>query len=196
MNEAQQHPLRHQPSLPRDHALQKGAVGPCRRCGVGIVASDCIVRKGLQTVHIATGCKKLEGADAQMACRHPRQHRTRLHRIAVYGFTGGDGGQRTRGRHTHRRHSLAQNVFPKHRPQRGTAVAAAGERRRAGTLQLHIEPKTAAVYHFSQHPGTPVAKLRYKVAELMAGVGLRQRLRAHCYNIAGQHLYAFRAGQH
>jgi hypothetical protein len=80
-------------------------------------------------------------------------------------------------------------------PERGAAVAAAGEGRRPGALELDVAPDAVPPHHLAEQDGAPVAELGHEVAELVPGVGERDRLRAFGHAVAGKDLHAFGAGQ-
>ena len=105
-----------------------------------------------------------------------RQHRARQHGLAHHRLAGGDRRERARGRNAQRRHRLADDVFAQHRAQRRAAVAAARERRGARALELDVAPHARAIDHLAQQDGAAIAELRHEVAELVAGIGERDRL--------------------
>ena len=94
------------------------------------------------------------------------------------------------------RHRLADDVFAQHRAQRRAAVATARERRRARALELDVAPHAGAIDHLAQQDGATVAELRHEVAELMAGIGECDRLRADGNAVAGQDFYCLRRREH
>jgi hypothetical protein len=61
------------------------------------------------------------------------------------------------------------------------------ERRSSRALQLDIAPFAVAVQDLAQKDRAAVAKLRNEIAELMPGIGHRDRLGARRYDIAGEH---------
>ena len=77
-------------------------------------------------------------ADAQVAARHPRQHGPRQDGLALDPPAGRDDGQRPGGRDAQGVHRLADDVLAQHRTDRGQAVAAAGERRAARSLEVQV----------------------------------------------------------
>ena len=88
----------------------------------------------------ARGGGPLEGADADMAGGHPRQHRAWERSVVAHDLLAGRGhGEAAGGRDAERVHGLADDVFAQHRPERGAAIAAAGKRRAAGALELDVE---------------------------------------------------------
>ncbi len=92
-------------------------------------------------------------------------------------------------------HRLADDVFAQDRPERGAAVAAAGERGRAGTLQLDVAAHAVAVDDFAEQDGTAVAELGNKVAELVARIGHRDRVGAIRQALSGKDFRPFRGLQ-
>src|SRR5439155_16003492 len=81
-------------------------------------------------------------------------------------------------------------VFPQHRSERGTPVTPAGERRLPRPFQLNIH--AVARWHdlLAQQDRTAIAEGR-EVAELVAGVRLRDRPPAFGHGIAGEDRGAF-----
>ncbi len=90
-----------------------------------------------------------------------------------------------------RRHRLADDIFAKHRPKRRAAVAAPGEGRPAGTLQLDVPADAVAIDHLAQQDRPAVAELRDEHAELVARIGHRERIGAAQGCVASQHGDAF-----
>ena len=83
-------------------------------------------------------------------------------------------------------HGLGENVFAKHRAKRCAAVAAAGEGRRPGSLQLDVAADAVAVDHFADENRPPVAELRHEGTELVAGIGHGKRSSTLRHDIAGE----------
>ena len=196
VDEAHQHPLGHQVGLARDHAIEQGAIRVLLVARIGIVAGDDMVGQQAQRLAIAARSEELEGADADVAGRDARQHRARQHGLAHHRLAGGDRRERARGRDAERRHRLADDVFAQHRTQRRTAIAAARERRGPRTLELDVAPHARAIDHLAQQDGAAIAELRHEVAELVAGIGERDRLGAGGEAVAGQDLDGLRRRQH
>jgi hypothetical protein len=63
----------------------------------------------------------------------------------------------------------------------------AARTRSSRAFQLDIAPLAAAVQHLAQKNGAAIAKLRNEIAELMPGIGHRDRLGARRRHIAGEH---------
>src|SRR5277367_2619749 len=82
---------------------------------------------------------------------------------------------------------FADEIFAQDRPQCGAAVSAPRERRSARALQLDIAPLAVAVQDLAEEDSAAVAKLRNEIAELMPGVGHRDRLCARRRDVAGKH---------
>ena len=75
-------------------------------------------------------------------------------------------------------HGLAQQHLAKHGPDGGLAVAAAGERRAARPLERDVATASLPVDDLAQKQRAAVAELRRESAELVARVGLGERLSA------------------
>ena len=154
-----------------------------------------MVGEQLQRLGVAARGEELEGADPDVARGDAREHGARHDVLADDGIAGDDGGERTRRGDAQRMHRLADDVFAQHRAQRGTAVAAARERCRARALELDVAAHARDVDDLAQQYGTAVAQLGHEVAELVAGIGQRDRLRTFGHAIAGQDLDALGRGQ-
>ena len=154
---------------------------------------DDVVGEPPHALGIAARGKILEGADADMARGDAGQHRARQRRLAQHALAGHDRGERPRGRNAQRRHRLADDVFAQHRTERGAAVAAARERRRARALELDVAADAVGVDHLAEQDGAAVAELRHEMAELVAGIGHRDRLGAVGHPVAGEDLGALGA---
>ena len=117
---------------------------------------------------------QLEGADPQVACGHPRQHRARLPgAVARHLLTGGADRQGAGGRNAEGVHRQAHQVFPQHRPEDCLAVAAAGERGPPGSLQVQVFPATGGVDDLTEQQRPAVAEQWRIATELVPGVRLR-----------------------
>ena len=196
VDEAHQHPSRHQLGLPRDHAIEQRAIRVLLVARIGIVPGDDVVGEQTQRLAIAARGEELESADADVACGNARQHRAGQHGLAHHRLAGGDRRERARGWNAERRHRLADDVFAQHRAQRRAAVTTARERRRARALELDVAPLARAIDHLAQEDGATIAELRHEVAELVAGIGECDRLRADGNAVAGQDFYCLRRREH
>ena len=107
----------------------------------------------------------------------------------------GDGGEGARGGHAERGHGFADDVLAQDGAEGGAAVAAARERRGAGALELDVVARAVAGDDFAEQVGAAVAELGDEVAELVAGVGLGERLGACGDAVAGEDFDAFRRGE-
>ena len=72
------------------------------------------------------------------------------------------------------------------------AITPAREGRAPRALQLQIAARAIGVDDFPQQEGAAVAKLRREAAELVAGVGLGDRLGTLRYLVAGKRRHAVR----
>ena len=105
--------------------------------------------------------------------------------LTVHRLAGGDHGQAARRGDAQRVHGLADHQLAQHRAERRAAVAAAGIRRRSRAFELHVHAAAVRGDLLAEQDGAAVAEAG-EVAELMAGVGLRQRLRAVGQGVAGE----------
>src|ERR1700729_4432426 len=88
-------------------------------------------------------------------------------------------------------HCLANEIFAQDWPQCGAAIPPPGERRSARALQLDIAPLAVAVHDLAEEDCAAVAELRNKIAELMPGIGHRDRLGARQNDVAGKYRCQF-----
>ena len=93
-------------------------------------------------------------------------------------------------------HRLADDVFAQDRPERGAAVAPARERRRARSLELDVAAHAVLVDHLAEQDGPAIAELGHEMAELVAGIGHRDRVGAIREALSGEDFSPFRALQH
>ena len=89
-------------------------------------------------------------------------------------------------------HGLADDVFADDRAEGRLAITPAREGRAPRALQLQIAARAIGVDDFPQQEGAAVAKLRREAAELVAGVGLGDRLGPLRYLVAGKRRHAVR----
>ena len=138
--------------------------------------------------------KILEGADADVARGDAGQHGAGQERLAHHASRRSitAASARVVG-NAERRHRLADDVFAQHRPERGAAVAAAREGRRAGALELDVAAHAVAVDDFAEQDRAAIAELGHEMAELVAGIGHRDRVGALRDPLAGQDLGALGA---
>ena len=195
VDEPQQLPARHQTGLGADHLLQQRqrAVGGVQ--GLGIMALQHMLHQQVQGLGILAGGKKLESADADMAFRHPGQHRAGQEGLPDHLLTGGHRGQRAGSGQPQRIHGLAHQVFAQYRPQGRPAIAAAGIGRGAGALQLDVVAQAIPAYHLTQQYGPAVSQLGVVAAELVAGIDCGNRFRARRGAVPGHHRGALGGGQ-
>ena len=169
----------------RSTTASNSASGPASAVSSGIVPADGVVGQRAQRRLVAMRGRPFERADPQVAGGDAGEHRARQRLLAIHGLAGGDHRQAARRGDAERVHRLADDQFPKHRTQGRASVAAAGVRRRPGALQLHVHAAAIGRDLLAQQDRPPVAEAG-EVAELMAGVGLRQRPRAVGQRVAGE----------
>ena len=193
VDEADQQPARDQFGLARDHALQQRVIGALGVGRLRVVPGDDVIGQPPHALGIAARGEILEGSDPDVAGGDAGQDRARQRRLAQHALAGRHGGERSRGRNAQRRHRLADDVFAQHRTERGAAVAPARKRRRAGPLELDVAADAVGVDHLAEQDGAAVAELRHEMAELVAGIGHRDRVGAVGEPLAGEDFGAFRA---
>src|SRR4051794_37016662 len=74
MNKADKQPLRDKGCLARNHLIKKGAVGVRGARRLWVMPGDDVISEATDRIHIATRCKKLEGADPDVARCDARQN--------------------------------------------------------------------------------------------------------------------------
>jgi len=129
-----------------------------------------------------------------MAGRDAGQNRTRQDSLPVDRFPGRDHRQAAAGRDAEGEHRLTDDVLPQHRSERGTAVTGAGKRCLPGPFQLDVVTFSARGELFAQQDRATVAE-HGEVAELMAGIGLGQRVGPGQSAIPREHFDPLRCAQ-
>ena len=173
VDEAQRHPAGDQLGLSGDGGAQE-AHGPVRP---RMVAPDRHGHQPLQRVGVAAGGEVLEGAPRGCA-RAPRASAPRraAGRSRSTASPVAAGRQRARGGHAERGHGLGDDVLAQDGAHPGAPVAHAREGRGARPLELHVPAPPVGAHDLAQQVRAPVAELRRPAAELVPGIGLRQRL--------------------
>ena len=92
-------------------------------------------------------------------------------------------------------HGLADDVFAQDRAERGSAVAIAGERGGAGTLELDVAARPIESDDLAKKKDAAVTQLRDEVTKLMAGIGHGQRFAELGYGVAGKDGDTLRRGK-
>ena len=144
--------------------------------GVGVVARERVGGERDQRLAIPARGEELERAHAEVARRHAGEDRARQHLFAHDALARRRDGEGARGRDAQRRHRLADEVLAQHGAERGASVAAARKRRPSRALELDVAPPSVLADDLAQQDGATVAELGDEAAELMAGVGERERL--------------------
>ncbi len=143
VDEPDRHPLGDEGGLTGHHEVVQRQRRELGLCGLGDVASDRIAGERAQQVDVARGRGVLEGADTQVARRHPGEHRTRHVGVSAVHLpddrlAGGDHREGPRRRDPQCMHRLAHQVLAQHRPHGGPAVPAPGERGAARSLEVQV----------------------------------------------------------
>ena len=92
-------------------------------------------------------------------------------------------------------HRLADHVLAQHRSDRREAVAAARERGAPRALEVDIAGLPRGVDELAEQKRAPVAQSRYEAAELMPGIGLRDRSSTARHQISDQETETLRTPQ-
>ncbi len=186
MNEADVHPICDQRRLGVGDGSQQCQIRLLLGFGFRIVTIDHVIGESSNGIDVVARGEVLERAYAHEARRHPRHYRPRQRFLAEHGLAGGDRGERARGGYAERMHGFAHEIFAQYRAQRGAPIAPARKGGSAGSLQLNVAAHAGAVERLPQQDGATVTKLRYEMAELMARIGHRDRLRTLRYDISGK----------
>ena len=195
MDETDQHPARHQLGLRRADGFEQCEIGVRRLGGLRVMAGDDVVGECLDRLQILAGGEILEGADADMAGGDAGQHPARQGCFAEHMLAGRDRRQRPCGRDAEGVHRLRDDVFAQHRPERGAPIPTAREGGGPRALELDVPPRPVPPDHLAQQDGAAIAELGDEIAELVAGIGLGEGLRALGHRIAREHRDAFGGGQ-
>ena len=188
VNEPDGQPFHDQINLSRDHGIQKFQRG----FRFGVMALAGIIEQGLQRFGVAAGGEILERSHADMAGGHAGQDCAGQFAFTQDGFACGHGGQRAGGGNAKGKHCFGQQIFAQDRPQPCPPIAPAGIGGGTGPFELNIAAVPVVVDHFAQQDCAAIAQLRGKPAELMPGIGLRQRGRPFGDQITGKDLRHFR----
>jgi hypothetical protein len=191
VDEAHRHPVGDEPGLPLGHGAQE----PHGALDAWIVAFEDVVGEGGQSLHVLTGVEVLERAHADVAGGHAGEDRAGVGALAPDRLAGGDRRQRAGGGNAHRVHGLGDHELAQHGANPGAAVAHAGEGGAAGALELDVAAASLPVHDLAQEDRAAVAELGVPAAELVARIGLRERLGAFGDGVAREHRHALGRGQ-
>ena len=86
MDEADQQPARDQIGLSGDDAFEQRVIGALGQSNIRIVARDDMIGERAHTIGFATRGEELEGADADVACGHAREHSAGQHGLALHAL--------------------------------------------------------------------------------------------------------------
>ena len=113
------------------------------------MAVDHVIHQRRYVIAPAGHGEVLHGADAQMTAGHPGQNGAGFDLVSDHGFARGDGGECPGRRDAERVHGFGHEVFPDHRADRGSPVAASGISGRPRALELNIESPACRRQPFS-----------------------------------------------
>ena len=175
VDESDQHPAGHQVRLGGDHPVEEGEVGAVGGRGGGEVAGDRMVGEPTQEFDVVGGPRVLKTAHPQMAAGDPGEHRPRQFGLpAHHRPVATTASERVLGMPSACIASLT-TYSRSIGPDRGQAVATAGERGAPGTLQVQVAKRAVGVDELAEQERPPVAQTGGEAAELVPGVGLRHR---------------------
>ena len=140
VHETHAHPLRHQARLPLAHRFEQGERQILRARELRVVPLRRVGHEGAQRRLISPRRHPLKRPDAEVARRHPREHRPRPRStLPPHVLARRHHGQTPRRRNSQRLHRFADHIFAQHGPECRPPVAPARKRRRPRALQLHIK---------------------------------------------------------
>ena len=193
VDKAERHPLGDQIRLGIRDRLQQSQIRIWRLSGGRVVSRNDVIGKHLQAINIVACQKILKSPDPNVTYSNASEHAPWQRPFLAHNFLPGcNGGERAGGGNPKSGHGFAHNVFPEDRTEGGFAIAATGESRASRSLQLQIVTCAVSADHFTEQKGAAVAELRRESAELMASIGLCNRLGTLGNRIARKHRDAVR----
>ena len=171
VDKADESPLRDQLGLPLYDGRKQSYGGMRRVPNLGVMAGNDMVGQQAQRFDLATRREILEGADADMARRHTRQHAPGNGALPIDPLARGHRRERARCGNAQREHGLADDIFAQHWSKGRTPIAPAGERRHARAFQLDVPTLPGRGQNLSQQDRPTIAKLGIEMTELMPGIG-------------------------
>ena len=175
VHEAHQHPAGHERRLPLDDPREERDRWIGRLRGRRIVSRDRVVEQRGEQAVVLHGRRELKRAHPDVARGHASEYSTGQRSVSQHEFAGRGHGEAPGRGNAEGMHAFAHDVFAEHRPDRGAAVAAAGVAGAARALELNVVPPAVRPDLLTEQNGPAVAEVR-KVTELVAGIGLRDRL--------------------
>ena len=197
MDEADQQPARDQVGLARDDAFEQRVIGALGLGDVRVVPGDDVVGELPHAIGVAARGEELEGADADVARGHAGEHRAGQHasRACTRSPVVTAASERVVGMP-----SAAIASLTMYSRSTGPSAARPSPRRENGVgpepLSWMSRRTPSRVDDLAEQDGPAVAELRHEMAELVAGIGHRDRLGAIGDALAGEDFGAFRALQH
>ena len=161
---------------------------------VGVVARDRVLGELAHALDVAARGEELERADADVARRDARQHRAGQH--ASRGSTGSPVATTASARVVGMPSACMASPISTSRSIGPTAALPSPPREngvRPEPLNAMSRRRPCAVDHLAEQQRAAVAELRREAAELVARVGLRDRLGAFGHRVAGEERGAGRA---
>ncbi len=195
VDEPDRHPLRHERRLHGHDVIEQCERSVVSLSGIGNVAGDCVTGEPPEEFAVPARRRELERAHPDVAGRDPGEDSGRNVGDAAVDLpqdrlAGGHHGERPGSRDPERVHRLADHVLAQHRPERGASVAASGERRPPGPLEVEVESCAVAADDLAEQQRPSVAEPWRVAAELMAGVRLRHGGDARGRVVAGEDRHA------
>ena len=193
MDEPHAHPLHDQLNLSMHDRLQQCKSGVDGFPDVRIMPVNDIGSERLKVLYRQVIPHKFESPHPDMAGGDAGQDRTIVYAFPVDLLTGLHHRQAPGSRNAEMMHGFADDVFPQHRRERGTAVATTGVCRLPRPFQLDVKPASVRPDLFPEQYGATVPQ-HGEMPELMPGISLRNRLRPFGNDPTGKQIRQFLLG--
>ena len=195
MDEADEHPACDEVGLARNHRVQQRAVGMLRGRRLRIMAGDHMVGQQPQRLGIAPRGEILERADRMWLAAT----RVRIAPGSMVSRRTGSPVVTAASARVVGTPSAAMASLTMYSRSTGPSAARPSPSREKGVrpepLSWMSRRVPSARHHLAEQDGTAVAELWHEVAELVPGIGERDRRRALGNAVAGKDLDALGAGQ-
>ena len=182
------HPLRDQSRLPLNHRPEQRERRVLRARQLRIMPLQRIRDERAQRRLVPSRRHPLKRPHADVARRHPRQHRPRPRSVLPPDLLARRHDRETaRRRNPHRVHRLANQILAQHRAERRAPVTAPRIRRRPRPFELHIPALTPRRDLLTQQNRPPIPERR-EVSVLVSRISLRERHRTRRQHVPRKNL--------
>ena len=141
------------------------------------MAHPCVLCESAKILQLGPRRRKFKCPHADVACRHPCEHRPWQLGFAKNFLAGRGDREAACGGDSQCMHGLADDVFAEHRTQSRATVSPARKRGSPGALELNIESSTIRREVLPEEDRPSIAQ-HSEMAELMASISLGDRARA------------------